>query len=65
MEIKKGVTRIVFLVGKYAFKIPNFTHSWKHGITGILANLQETDSYLIHKVLGTDHLLAPVRFCFL
>lgn len=38
--IKTGVTRLVFLVGSYAIKIPRF-YSYRHFLQGILANDQE------------------------
>ncbi len=46
MKIKKGTTRTVFLIGKYAIKIPRFWHKhnghkWKTFIRGILANIDE------------------------
>ena len=46
MKIKKGTTRTVFLIGKYAIKIPRFwhkynNHRWKIFLRGILANIDE------------------------
>lgn len=41
-RIKKGATRWVFLVGKYAFKIPSL-HSWKCFLWGLLANMKEKE----------------------
>lgn len=38
--ILKGATRVVFLVGNYAIKIPRLC-SWKHFLQGLLANMQE------------------------
>ena len=36
----KGATRTVFLVGKFAFKIPRM-YSWKGFLQGLIANIQE------------------------
>lgn len=46
MKIKKGSTRTVLLIGKYAIKIPRFWHNnkghkWKMFLRGILANIDE------------------------
>lgn len=39
-QINYGATRAVFLVGRYAFKVP-FAFSWKHFLLGLIANMQE------------------------
>lgn len=46
MQIKKGTTRTVILIGSYAIKIPRFwhkfpSHRWKIFLRGILANIDE------------------------
>ena len=42
MEIKRnGCTRIVFLIWKFAIKIPNFTNSHQHFLQGCCANWSE------------------------
>lgn len=42
MEINRtGCTRIVFLVGDFAIKVPNFMDGWKLFLNGLLANMQE------------------------
>lgn len=38
---KNGVTRLVILIGPYAFKFPRFDLSWKMGLHGLLSNMQE------------------------
>ena len=38
--MKNGTTRTVFLISKYAVKIPSF-FSWKMFLHGLLANMQE------------------------
>ena len=40
IEVKHGTTRVVFLCGAYAFKIPTFK-SWNLFLNGLLANMQE------------------------
>ena len=40
MVIKYGSTRTVFLIGKYAFKVPSFKQ-WNLFLWGLLANRQE------------------------
>jgi hypothetical protein len=41
-QIKDGVTRRVFLIGRWAFKIPH-PRSWKFFLLGLLANMQERE----------------------
>jgi hypothetical protein len=41
MRTEIGCTRIVFLIGNYAVKIPNFRYEWKHFLCGLLSNLNE------------------------
>lgn len=55
LEFKRGITREVFLIGKYAIKIPSF-RSYKLFLTGILCNIQER---MFSKGLKTD-LICPV-----
>ena len=40
LEIKRGSTRIVFLIGNWAIKIPNFAE-WRLFLHGLLGNMQE------------------------
>lgn len=40
MKVKRGSTRIVILVGKYAVKIPNIVE-WKLFLNGLLGNMRE------------------------
>ena len=58
---RQGITRIVFLTRRYAFKVPNFMYGYRFFLRGLLANLQEKDVYgwAYRKV---D--LCPVRFAF-
>jgi len=39
--MKQGVTRLVFLIGRYAIKIPNFKYSTQNFLSGCLANHNE------------------------
>lgn len=38
---RTGVTREVFLIGRYAFKLPKLTYGWKMFLQGLLCNMQE------------------------
>lgn len=49
-RFKKGATRWVFLVGRYAFKIPSL-HSYKNFLNGLLANMQEVTFNGFHPIL--------------
>lgn len=40
IDLKRGATRIVLLIGKYAIKIPSI-FEWRLFLHGLLANLQE------------------------
>lgn len=56
----RGVTRIVIPISKVVLKIPNFSYSWKNFLRGLLANLQEKETYSWHP---HKNLLAPVIWC--
>lgn len=36
-----GVTRIVVLIGPWAFKVPRFNYGWQNFLRGLLCNMQE------------------------
>lgn len=38
-----GATRLVFLVGRYAVKLPQLRYGWRNFLHGLLANLQERE----------------------
>ncbi|MFA7287414.1 MAG: hypothetical protein WC055_00895 [Melioribacteraceae bacterium] len=40
-RIAYGTTRVVFLIGKYAFKIPSIMYEFRLFLLGLLANMQE------------------------
>lgn len=60
--IKYGITRIVFLIGKYAIKIPN-PKRHLHFLQGCYNNYSER--YYCKTVKGTEdyNLIAPSYFC--
>ena len=63
---QKGVTRIVFLIGNYAIKIPNFTVCHLHFLHGCYANWSERHYCKIMKNIENDkfyNLVAPSIFC--
>lgn len=49
MQIKKGITRIVFIFDKIVIKIPNF-HTWKQMLNGFLANMNEREFNKINHI---------------
>jgi len=40
-RIKQGETRLVFLVGNYAIKTPNFLKGYRQFLYGLISNHQE------------------------
>lgn len=40
---RQGVTREVFLIGRWALKVPKLTKGWRMFLSGLLANMQERD----------------------
>ena len=38
-----GATRAVFLIDKWAIKVPNFYYGWRPFLWGLLANIQEKE----------------------
>lgn len=42
MKIKNGCTRMVFLIGEYAIKIPQIKYGWILFLKGLLCNKQES-----------------------
>lgn len=63
MIVKRGTTRTVFLIGKYAIKVPRFWHKfgkghrWKIFLKGTLANL---DEHFWYKCAYKQDKLCPV-----
>lgn len=41
VRCSSGCTREVFLVGRWAIKVPQFRYDWRHFLQGLLANMQE------------------------
>lgn len=63
---KKGSTRIVILIGKFAIKIANFTYSHQHFLFGCSANWNERTHCKTFKNFDNDILIigvAPSYFC--
>jgi len=58
MKIKRGTTRTVFLINRYAIKIPT-TVDWPLFLSGLLANMQEAT----FSTMKSDK-LCPVIFSF-
>ena len=54
--MKKGTTRYVFFIGKYAIKIPSM-HSYTNFLWGLLANMQEVKFNSLR-----DNRLCPIIF---
>jgi hypothetical protein len=42
-RVTLGITRTVFLIGKYAIKVPCGRYGWQKWLRGLLANLQERE----------------------
>lgn len=64
IKIKSGVTRIVFLIGKYAIKVPNFRYQHKHFLHGCFANFSERVHTKSMKCLPEMYIkIAPTVFC--
>lgn len=61
--INKGCTRLVFLIGKYAIKIPNFTYSHHHFLIGCKSNWYERELYKMSKGLDYRNLMCKSYFC--
>lgn len=57
MKILHGTTRITFLIGRWAIKVPMYT-IWKHFLIGLLGNMQERDFCKMD-----PERMMPVKFC--
>ncbi len=55
LKHKRGITREVFLIGKWAIKLPS-VRSWRLFLQGLLGNMQEKE------LSGFDDRLCPVVF---
>lgn len=58
MKVKDGCTRKVFIIWKFAIKIPQLSYQWRHFLLGLLANMQEK-----HFSDMNDNRMCPVFFC--
>lgn len=67
MEINRsGITRIVFLIGDLAVKIPNFTLNHRHFLQGCYANWSERTCYKYWRKCNYSELyelVCPSYFC--
>ncbi len=64
--IKRGITRIVILIGNYAFKIPNFKYQHNHFLKGCYCNWNEryyTKQSKGYIGEGFFSKIAPTLFC--
>lgn len=62
----KGITRIVIEFKNVVVKIPRFTFSWNHFLRGLIANMDERDTWRWNSgkfEKGRSHLLCPVLWC--
>lgn len=58
MQVKGGVTRIVFLTMRWAIKVPTVRYGWAKFLQGLLANMQERT----FSCMAEEFRLCPVRF---
>jgi len=67
MVVKRGVTRLVFVLGSVVVKVPNFTYSWLNFLTGLCANMNEAHTWKYNSgeccEQGKSYLLCPVLWC--
>lgn len=63
MKIEKGSSRIVFLIDRYAIKIPNFTYSLEHFLKGWLANIQEDRIWRIFNSGNIEDKTIKLKIC--
>lgn len=66
ININWGITRIVFLIGKYAIKIPNLKNGHLHFLYGCFANYSERNYCKLMKNVENNkyyNLVAPSLFC--
>jgi len=62
--MKKGVSRIVFKIGKFAIKIPNHSFNHEHFLLGCWANCSERNWYkCTNKIAEYKDKMAPSLFC--
>lgn len=40
---RTGIMREVFLIGRWAVKVPKLTRGWRNFLQGLLANMQERE----------------------
>lgn len=66
---RRGCTRIVIIINRWAIKIPNFTYSINHFLKGWVANIHEIDTWKAVTCKGSNekikYLLCPVISSYL
>jgi hypothetical protein len=55
-----GITRLVLVLPTVVIKFPNFRNKYQHFLMGLVANIEEKQTWQTSKILKTSHLLAPV-----
>lgn len=63
---RKGTTRVVFVFKDVVVKVPNFFNGWLNFIKGIVANIDENQTWKWNSGKyegGNSHLLCPVQWC--
>lgn len=56
----EGSTRVVFKIGSYVVKIPQFRYEWRHFLYGLIANIQEVQFWKAYQ----HKKLCPILFWF-
>lgn len=63
----EGITRMVFCIGKYVIKIPNFRYHHSHWLQGCCANWTERNYYKVFSKTNYEENMvehvAPSYFC--
>lgn len=62
IETRKGIMRLVFLVGRWAVKVPR-PRWWRYFLKGLLANMTERDTWAYWGAAACGDLLCPVIWC--
>lgn len=56
----EGITRWVIVLHSVAIKVPKLKYGWKYFLQGLLANINEKDTWQNHP---RKDLLCPVKWC--
>lgn len=64
MQIRRGITRTVFIFKHFVIKVPSVRYRWKFFVQGFCANLKESQTWRKScKTCGKSYLLCPVLWC--